>query len=261
MPIPPWYKWYQSQLHVDDQNVDDDQADDDSGGYLRYPPATEDQLRATEEQIGVPLPLDLCHLYTGVANGGLELGPVSVFHGAIGGCGEYADVRPNGRTIEELASTSGWRLHPRIEEALLRHPGRYVVADATPEGFIWIAEDSDFAVEIDGMTGRVYYTEGWGYLPDAPHENKRGPFDLLAISAYAPSLSAWFARWLDEIPYRGQLAYHDDLGELLPEMVETDDLPDPEAVWRGLYRFGPDWRLWELPPDDGDYADNADDAI
>jgi hypothetical protein len=172
-------------------------------GFMRrelvevYPPATEEQLQATEERLGFPLPADLRLLYTRVGNGGLNLGICHTFHGAIGGCGEYAWARSDGRTIEDLATGSGWRLHPRIEEALLRHPGRYVIADSMPEVFLWIGEDSEVSVEIDGLTGRVYNTEGWGYLPDRAPELVGGAFDLYAIEITAPSLSGWFERWLD----------------------------------------------------------------
>lgn len=218
-----------------------------------HPPATEEQLRATEERLGFLLPPDLRRLYAEVANGGLELGPVQTLHGAIGGCGEYAMARNDGRTIEELASDSGWRLHPRIEEALMRHPGRYVVADSSPEGFIWIGEDSELSLEIDGMTGYVYYTEGWGYFSDAPPELVPGPFDLFSIEAIAPSLSVWFERWLD-----GRRDPPGERGPLLPEMVQTDDLSDPDVVWRGLYRFG---QGWNLEYEDTDLAHDAAHAI
>jgi hypothetical protein len=219
-----------------------------------YPPATDEQLRATAERLGFPLPVDLRRLYAEVANGGLNLGPVQVFHGAIGGCGVNPRYWGYGPTIEELASMSGWRLHPRIEEALLRHPGRYVIADSTPEGFIWLGEDSELSLKIDGMTGRLYYTEFWGAFSDEPPGRARvtGPSNLLSIEAIAPSLSAWFARWLDD--RREQL----DEGPLLPEMVETADVPEPDAIWRGLYRIGPDWRMY---PEETDLAHDAAHAL
>lgn len=256
VPYPEHRRWY--GRHVRDgviyaDTVVDDLGDEAATPYLRFPPATEEQLRATEERLGFPLPPDLRRLYAEVANGGLELGLVQVFHGAIGGCGEYAMARNDGRTIEELTSDSGWRLHPRIEEALMRHPGRYIVVDSLPEGFIWIGEDSDISLEIDGMTGHVYYTEGWGYLPDAPPERVPGPFDLLSIEAVVPSLSVWFERWLD-----GRRDPPGERGPLLPEMVETADLPDPDVVWRGLCRFG---QGWNLEYEDTDLAHDAAHAI
>jgi hypothetical protein len=174
-------------------------------GYMRrpaavevYPPATERQLRATEERLGFPLPNDLRLLYTHVGNGGLHLGICHTFHGAIGGCREYAWARSDGRTFEALVSHGGWRLHPRIEEALLRHPDRYIIVDSMPEGFLWIAEDSEIMVELDPATGRVYSREGRVYLPDKSPEIEEGSFDLLTLQLYAPSLGAWFELWLDK---------------------------------------------------------------
>lgn len=212
-----------------------------------YPPATEEQLGATEEQLGFPLPPDLRRLYSEIANGGLNLGIAHVFHGAIGGCGEYADYRSDGRTIERLAPHGGWRLHPRIEEALLRSPGYYVVAESSPENFLWIAEDSQISVEINVHTGCIYNTEYWDRNPNAPEDDPMAN-GLISIELVAPSLADWFEQWLDESwgkrPHGGQL---------LTEMVETDDLPDPGVVWRGLYRFGPDWGP---RPDDGEDDDS-----
>jgi SMI1 / KNR4 family (SUKH-1) len=204
-----------------------------------WPPATEEQLRATEERLGFPLPPDLRRLYAEVANGGLNLGRVQVFHGAIGGCGEYADVRPDGSTIEEFASDSGWRLHPRIEEALLRHPGRYVIVDSMPDGFIGIGQDSELSLDIDRITGYLYYSEYWGENPVAARPDDPDDGSLMSLELDAPSLSVWFARWLDD-PWHLPPG---DRGPLLAEMVETADLPDPEVVWRGLYRIGPAWDL------------------
>lgn len=202
-----------------------------------YSLATEEQLRATEEQLGFPLPADLRRLYSEIANGGLNLGIAHVFHGAIGGCGEYANVRSNGRTIEELKPHGTWRLHPRIEQALLRNPGYYVIADSSPDGFLWIAEDSEISIEIDVRTGYIFNTEYWGENPDAPR-SEEDPLanTLISIELVAPSLAAWFESWLDE-----SWGNHPRGGQLPPEMVETDDLPDTDIVWRGLYRFGPNW--------------------
>src|SRR5690349_17641702 len=102
-----------------------------------YPFATEEQLSATEKRLGFALPVDLRRLYAEVANGGLNLGPSNRFHGAIGGCCQGAPYWNDGPTIDQLASDSNWQLHPRIEEALFRHPGWYVIADSLPEGFIF----------------------------------------------------------------------------------------------------------------------------
>lgn len=202
---------------------------------LERPPATEEQLRATEGRLGFPLPADLRCLYSKVANGGCNLGPLDVFHGAIGGCGESADTETGGRTIEELVSRSGWRLHPRIEDALLRHPGYYVVADSLPDQFLWIGGDFQISVYLDPQTGYIYDSEYWGEIPNAPDDGALS-LHLVSLVFAAPSLSVEIERWLDQTPGVWPGGDH-----LRAEMVETDDLPDPDVVWRGLYRFGPDW--------------------
>ena len=199
-----------------------------------YLPATEEQLGMTEERLGFPLPADLRRLYSEVANGGFHLGPVKVFHGAVGGCGEYANYEPGGRAIEELVSHSGWRFHPRVEEALLRNPRYHIIVDSAPEGFLEIGADHPYSIMLDPQTGYIYHFEYWGEIPNAPDDGAMS-VNLYTIDVVAPSLAVWFEQWLDQTgwrPYGGHLA---------PEMIETDDLPDPDIVWRGLYRFGPDW--------------------
>ncbi len=215
-------------------------------------------MRATEEQLGFPLPPDLRRLYAEVSNGGLNLGPSYRFHGAIGGCCQGAPYWNDGPTIEQLASDSGWRLQPRIAEALFRHPGSYVIADAMPEGFISLAETGcSTGLEMDGATGRLYLIDCWSEAPDSQGDDSERRY-LLTIEAWAPSLSIWFERWLndtDDDPDEHQ-------GELLTEMVETDDLPDPDVVWHGLYRFEPVW--WpkhEEVMDETDLAHDAEHAI
>jgi len=210
---------------------------------LEYPPATEAQLRATEERLGFPLPADLRRLYSEVANGGFNLGPVKVFHGAIGGCGEFANYEPGGRTIEELVSHRGWRFHPRVEAALLRNPGYHVIVDSSPEGFLKIGADHPYSIMLDPQTGYVYHFEYEGEIPNAPDDGALS-VNLFTMSCVAPSLAVWFERWLD------QSGWHPYGGHLLPEMIETGDLSDPDVVWRGLYRFGPEWE--PRPADDDD---------
>src|SRR5690349_7327589 len=96
---------------------------------LDFPPATEEQVRTTEERLGYPLPLELRRIYIEFANGGLVVGPF-VLYGAAGGCGANPLNQMDGPTIEDLASANAWQLHPQIEEALLCHLGRYVIVDS-----------------------------------------------------------------------------------------------------------------------------------
>lgn len=62
---------------------DDSAVDDPRRTGFAYSPATEEQLRATEERLGMALPSDLVSLYSEVANGGF--GPGCGLRGAEGG--------------------------------------------------------------------------------------------------------------------------------------------------------------------------------
>jgi hypothetical protein len=118
------------------------------GQTFTYPPAAEEQLRATKAQLGFSLPLLLRMLYREVANGGNGL----VWYdeqfplvGAQGGCPlpplGWPDAGPwrAGATIGELVSRTGWQLHPCIAEALQRHPHCYVLCNQSPDRFVTIS--------------------------------------------------------------------------------------------------------------------------
>ena len=119
-----------------------------------YAPTTEAQVRQTEAELGFPLPDELRRFYTAVVNGDFEFGLTHIFYGATGGCPCQYEC-PSERTIGHLVSRSGRRRHPRVEEALLRHPRHYVVVDPEPEGVIQIGDQGcGIALQIDGATGR-----------------------------------------------------------------------------------------------------------
>jgi len=101
---------------------------------VRVRPASEAQLHATEEQLGFPPPPFLRALYSRVANGGYGLGPANDSYGAQGGW--PTRYRAEERTIGQLASRSGWRMHERIAAiesgifcTLRRVRGRFVTPD------------------------------------------------------------------------------------------------------------------------------------
>lgn len=209
-----------------------------------FSPTTEDEVHAAEERLSCTLPEDLRRLYTEIADGGVRLGPVDVF------CG-----------VEDLTTQSDWQLHPRIEEALLRHPGRYVIVDSLPKGFIEIgSSQTDGYTAISMLTGHVYDVAYWDDLPDVIVDNSESepvPLPVWFMTLAEPSLSVWLERWLDNRWYSTQRIH----AEISSEMVEASDLPDPDVVWRGLYRFGPTWHIWEQPPEDTDLAYDAEHAI
>ncbi len=145
-----------------------------------------------------------------------------------------------GATIERLVSHSGWRLHPRIEEALLCHPGRSVIGDSLPNRFLHLGEDENYGIStvLDSVTGRVYDFDYFTTVQptDGPEQN------VYWLVLRAPSLSAWFAHWLDNVTgHERAHCWPFDPGDLMPEQVATADLLDPNQVWRGIYHFGLDW--------------------
>jgi len=123
-----------------------------------YPPATEAQLRATEEQLGFPLPPMLRLLYGEVANGGNILSPHRryPFFGVEGGR-HLRLVKGDGRTLGRLMSRNQWRLHPCVADALERYPGYSVRADASPDGFVTLSDQGcGTTLEFDIRTGKAY---------------------------------------------------------------------------------------------------------
>src|SRR5579884_1291927 len=76
--------------HFDRETIEAISPDDPNRFGFVYPPASEEQLRITEEHLGFALPPLLRALYANVANGGF--GPVGGLHGAYGGYkGSYFD--------------------------------------------------------------------------------------------------------------------------------------------------------------------------
>ena len=63
--------------------------------YRAFPPATTEQIRATEEQLGFPLPAILRDLYLHIANGGIGPG-----YGIIGALGGFSHNSLGGNLIE-----------------------------------------------------------------------------------------------------------------------------------------------------------------
>jgi SMI1/KNR4 family protein SUKH-1 len=228
-----------------------------------YPPASEEQLRETEAELGFPLPAELRRFYAEIANGGRHIG-TELLYGAAGGCLSDLWGADSQKTIGQLASHSGWRLHPRIEEALLRHPNYFVYVDSLPEGFLLLGELEGYpdTTVLDSVTGRVYVTNYPYWFEVLPITGEERHITWLTLQA--PSLRAWFDRWLGAwSTYTGHTAAEPwqwpKFEPLTADLVETADLPDPEVVWRGLYRFGPDW--WEEQPVDDDLIESINQWI
>lgn len=231
-----------------------------------YPPASEEQLQQTEAELGFALPPELRRLYAEVANGGRSIGPVDLFYGAAGGCPRSRWSGDPQKTTGQLASHSGWRLHPRIEDALLRHPGRYVYVDSLPAGFLLLGEieSYDDTTVLDSVSGRVYQTSYPYWFQVLPTTGAEQEINISWLSLDAASLGAWFDDWLGAwTTYTGHTPAQPwrkrESGPLTADLVETSDLPDPDVVWRGLYRFGPDW--WEEQSVDADLIESINQGI
>ena len=170
-PQPGWERWHGYHEHP-----------------IACPPATAGQLSAAEERLGIALPEDLRRLYTEVANGGHELGPVLMFYSATPNLAYGFDYWDTIVGQDELiARPEPWSLHPRIADAILRHPDHYVLVDSPPASVISVADAGcGIGVQLDVRTGRVYSYEYWGEIMPADGAGQT----LCTFKAEAPSLGA-----------------------------------------------------------------------
>jgi hypothetical protein len=221
------------------------------GGAFTCPPATEQQVRASEDQLGFSLPPLLRMLYREVANGGVGLVWYDEEFPLVGAhdgypCPQSRWSNPDaGRpyaTIGDLVSRSGWRLHPCVADALCRHPQRYVFCDQPPDQFIAISLESFGVLALDPLSGHIYQIEDEGALP--LDDNQAKPIYSLRI--YKPSLEDWLEEWLGHLgcgvnttasggSARGAPSRLPPT-ELTPDLLDPRCAADPSPVWRGLYR-------------------------
>jgi SMI1 / KNR4 family (SUKH-1) len=168
-----------------------------------YPPASEEQLRATETALGFLLPPVLRALYVEVANGGF--GPGAGISGALGGYGSRTD-EPAMTIVDDyhFSSQVGYANMERSDPVRLVDLADYAQHwKPTPSGkgllllpyAVWPAqlltlEDLGCCMHacLDCKTGRVFCT-----APSASDtEYELGPV--------APSLEDYLERWLrDEV--------------------------------------------------------------
>jgi len=165
-----------------------------------YPPASEEQLRATEAALRFPLPPVLRTLYAEVANGGF--GPGGGIQGALGGYGSrpdepartmvddyhrhcqvgYTEGGHHGpvRLVDLAKTAEHWKRGSGKEDLLLPH-------EVWPQQLLSL-EDLGCCMQacLDGKTGRV--------LCVAPSGND----EEYEIGLIAPSLEEYLERWLRE---------------------------------------------------------------
>ncbi len=207
------------------------------------PPATEEQLRITEEQLGFPLPPLLRMMYRDVANGGNGLIWYDEQFPLIGAHGGYPSP-PGGKssngqylwgpTIEQLISRSGWTLHSCIETALWRHPERYVICSDCPDKFVRIMDVGSQAYELDVASGRIY--ESWFY-GDLPLDDNQS-LPLLSLNFYRSSLEDIVEEYLAHGGFSNRAVTRPTQPscELTPDELDPACETDSAMVWHGIYR-------------------------
>lgn len=160
---------------------------------FEFPPATEDQLRATEEALGFSIPPMLRALYARVANGGF--GPSTGITGARGGyyygddghyetIDKFSDTRPNTHYFN-LARYERHHQSPKLIE---------LPPHVRPSHFLHLcywgcATDS----YIDASSEQVYFAGEGG-----PVTQKDGTSECCRFYLFRQedSLEAWLETWL-----------------------------------------------------------------
>jgi hypothetical protein len=187
------YEWrHEPKLNRYDVTID--RTNDPARRDFEYPPATEEQVRATEEALGLPLPPMLRLLYREVANGGF--GPAYGITGVRGGW-------TYGRSghDETLDQWRGWSAKgPHAHAISLADYDRDLLAlfDADLPGHLIPAhlvpicnEGCGQADCVDLATGRIYLIGAGG------GEDEYDNFSIY-IRREAPSIEEWLDRWLRE---------------------------------------------------------------
>lgn len=159
---------------------------------LLYPPATNEQLQATEEALGFPLPALLRALYVQVANGGF--GPGYGLLGAIGGENEHgwlltdtyhgmkADTQPiDLLTCERLATPIEHKggFYRFLSDLEIPIPRGY-----WPKSLLPLSHDGcGLFFYLDRQTGRIFFG---------------GDDDGSTLSLIATSLEHLLQRWMND---------------------------------------------------------------
>ena len=163
--------------------IDNDPDDHPRKTSFAYPPATEEQLLATEQSLGFPLPPLLRALYAQLANGGF--GPGHGLIGALDGFCEAGDLVENYQFHVQ---------HSRlIELEEYEQQGEPVELPDTlwPRSLLYLCDwDWGAASSIESKTGRIYLR-----LSGERHLHYR-------LELQAHSLEEWLEQWL-----HGELKY------------------------------------------------------
>ena len=195
---------------------------DDRHYCFAYPPATDEQIAQTEEQIGFALPPLLKDLYQQLANGGF--GFYLGFVGVAGG-----DESENGDTIEKGTIHTTWRLSEVAPDGLIGLRKVFKCMEL-PDRFIpWAGWGCGIESWIDGWSGRIYQVGTWELddsISDMPLEEGEGIRADEQLLSPPPSGSDL----ADDIPLEEQ-----DFAQV--EMTEWDveDSNEEESYCYGLF--------------------------
>jgi len=219
-----------------------------------FPPATEEDVRAIEEQLGFTLPAMLRTVYLSVSNGGARLGlygvPISSHEEPSNDPSQEAYLRwlNNYHLAPPTLEESDSEVEPLADapaapvaafnlatswaylEALRQHPGAYCSWDELgfPEGlpthWVYLARYADSLwVLLDGDTGDLYFQEA-EYYPQTGE-------DWSKVSFCAPSVEDWLERELDaSSDVRLRYQPHRKLTDVLADGIAHIEQPRPSDV-------------------------------
>ncbi|HZS78523.1 MAG TPA: SMI1/KNR4 family protein [Ktedonobacteraceae bacterium] len=169
---------------------------------FEFPPATEEQLQATEAALGLPLPPMLHALYSQVANGGFGPG-----FGITGAKGAYY-FGNDGRyqTIDMCTDSNPLVEYIDLSQYEQEHgnPPYFELRERIQPAHFWHLCYHGCSIDdcIDGYSGRIYQVSWVGSLPDSflPNNAHPGEFVQEAVIGYwriADSLEEYLELWLN----------------------------------------------------------------
>jgi hypothetical protein len=217
---------------------------DPQAGF-EFPPATEEQLRQAEKQMGFLHPPFLRVLYLKIANGGF--GPRSGLIGVPGGFCEGIQRDPRYDTMikESLIRTCGepfcQRSYPHLfdphwidleeREQVSEHPQLIGLTEQEwPTHFLNLCGgDYEEGFYVHAKSGRVYLAG------NAYHHERTvsGEEATTVLHLQANSLEEWFEQWLNG---ERVSVYYDELGNILRDKasVTGDGLQEDFDPWLAL---------------------------
>lgn len=177
--------------------------------YFEFPPATDEQIKATEEALEIPLPPMLKMLYTQVANGGF--GPDYGITGAREGY--YFGEDGCYETIDQSADSNSSIEYIDLEahKRTLDDPTYFELPSHIKPAFLLdlCYLGCGMASCIDGKSGRIYQTCAVGEMTE------NGEWEgMVGYELEAESLEDWLDMWLE-----GKRSH------LLRPLGNTDELP------------------------------------